>query len=385
MKVLVVLPYPFSDHQLSGGAQSTMQGQMSALRQLGFEFRILCTKNLRSVPGPTEFEIRSELTEFSVVAPDPAAFASNLPVMIDALAGVDLVWTLDRAFPLIITQPILMSYSTLGIYPDESICLFDTNWDGLLVFSKYSLDKVASWLPHHAAMVRPPRVEIVAPGIDAELWKHWDRDWLREWLGHTASFKYVLFPHRPEAGKGHRHALDVIANLVTRDPRYHLLIPEPPVGSAFEESAENEFILSLKAQVSTEGLADHVTFHPWISRTNRGRYYASGTVCLYLSTLPETFGLSAVEAVAAGTPVISLGAGALSEAIPPGRAHIITTDQSAAGIAQRISDGLPDADAIAEDRAYLAEVCSLPSLAERISNIMRTLTKADRRQIGKGV
>ena len=47
-----------------------------------------------------------------------------------------------------------------------------------------------------------------------------------------------------------------------------------------------------------------------------------GEFTLFLSKLPETFGLSLLNSISVGTPVISYGTGALNEVVPPGNAHI---------------------------------------------------------------
>lgn len=384
MNVLVVLSYPFSIDHLAGGAQSMMLGQILALRNLGFRFRILSSKNSAPVSSEKGIDVIPELEEFSVMYPEPAAYARNISSFMHYVQGVDLVWTLDRAFPIVVQQPILMSYSTLGIYADESIPLFDTNWDAMLVCSEFSLQRVRELLPHMSRMVRPPRLEVVSPGIDSVFWQEGDSNWLARFLGHSEPRKYILFPHRPEAGKGHMLALKVMAELTEQEPDYHLLIPEPPVGSKFDAPTERAFIRSVRERAVELGLADCVTFHSWIDRGDRGHYYAGGSVCLYLSELPETFGLSAVEAATAGLPVVSLGAGALRESLPLGPAHLVIKEGSASAIARGIL-GIRTETTHHEDlRRWLFERHGLPYVAARLSEIMSSLQKADRRCVSSG-
>jgi glycosyltransferase involved in cell wall biosynthesis len=380
MRVLLHIYYPFFHGHLAGGAQTTVRLYTQCLVERGFTVRVLCPKSVLDEMMPMTEEagiaIWPLLTEVTATEPSPSNQAANLRAIVSAVRDVDVVWTVDRRFPLVTRQPIILTYSTLGIYPDEFVTLFDTNWDLLLVPSEYCERRIVSWLPTLDALHKPPAIKVVSPVLDPLLLTSGEPAVLRRWLGHTRDdLRYVAFPHRPEPDKGHEEALRILAELVRIDSRYHLLIPEPPLSRHFDVGTERNYITDLRLRASSSGLEKHVTFHRWVPRELRHHYYAGTECCLFLSKLPETFGLSLIEAIACGAFVVSRGSGALGETVPAGMGHLILPEAPPCTIARVIAKGLPIAE-VNRGRAFVRERYSAETVGEQLAEVFTTVSKS---------
>jgi glycogen(starch) synthase len=73
----------------------------------------------------------------------------------------------------------------------------------------------------------------------------------------------------------------------------------------------------LGARAARLGIVDHVEFLGWTGDEALGELYASAAVCA-VPSLYEPFGLVALEAMAAGCPVVAADTGGLREVVPAG-------------------------------------------------------------------
>ena len=72
---------------------------------------------------------------------------------------------------------------------------------------------------------------------------------------------------------------------------------------------------------------------------------------MFLSTLPETFGVTLIQSIACCTPVISYGTGALSEVVPPGNGHRIVGAHAISEVAEIILNS--ERIAVNKDRDFV--------------------------------
>jgi glycosyltransferase involved in cell wall biosynthesis len=299
VKLLVSCYFPFFDQHLAGGAQAGLRLLVDGWLDRGLEIRLLC-------PPAGDFpltrrqglEVRTGQDRNSLLA---------------ALEGVDQVLSVDRRFPLATRQPRIL-LSNAVCYPEERQAIRAPGWARVVVPSRFAAGEVRRLAPAND-------VRVIFNPLSPEMRRVEPAPALLDRIQGRPDRRYLLFPHRPEPEKGHALALDVIARLTRRDPRFHLLIPRAPISLDRDREPEAAFIAALQDRVRTAGLEEAVTFHDWIDQRDMPGYLSLGEVCLFLSTFPETFGLSAVQAAACGTPVLSLGAGALTEILPPGRCH----------------------------------------------------------------
>ena len=159
----------------------------------------------------------------------------------------------------------------------------------------------------------PERVHVVAPGVDLSLFCPWpgDRAALRRDLGLPVDRDVVLFAGRVQPLK----APDVLVRALgvlraTGRPVPLLVVLGGPSGRA---SALRE----LQALVATEGLDADVLFRPPVSRPELARWFAAADL-VAMPSRSESFGLVAVEAQAAGTPVVASAVGGLRSVVHDG-------------------------------------------------------------------
>lgn len=105
-------------------------------------------------------------------------------------------------------------------------------------------------------------------------------------------------------------ALRAFKRVVDRFPKAGLVI----VGSGPEERA-------LKSAIDSLGLRENVIFEPWIH--NPALYFASADLFI-LSSDYEGYGLTLLEAAAAGCPILTTEVGCVGDVLPQGAVHAVS-------------------------------------------------------------
>ncbi len=159
----------------------------------------------------------------------------------------------------------------------------------------------------------PGRVEVVHPGVDLSVFGRATS--ARSRLGIPADAVVLMFAGRIQPLKAPDVLLHAVALLLERDPglRERLVVPivGGPSGSGLEHP---ESVAQLAASL---GIADVVRFVPPVAQSELADWYAAATlVCV--PSYNESFGLVAVEAQAAGTPVVAAAVGGLTTVVRDG-------------------------------------------------------------------
>lgn len=152
----------------------------------------------------------------------------------------------------------------------------------------------------------------------------------------------VLFAGRFEPRKGYDLALKVAAQF-RGDPRIRFDFVGGTPDSAFLEQARGEFGLDPARDLG-------VQFHGEVDRAAlEARYYAADVVLM--PSRFESFGLVAIEAMSAATPVFALGEGGLVEVVEDGISGVLFASEAdfVAGSVQRLG-------ALITDRASLGKL-----------------------------
>lgn len=180
-----------------------------------------------------------------------------------------------------------------------------------------------------------PNIELLYNSIDFSLFKkklsECEKIQLRGKLKIDYKDRVVMFSGRLREFKGIRQLLEAIT-LCEDIPNLKLLI----VGSHFFSSAEKSpFEESLK--VIIDKIKNKVIFTGYVPYKEIYRYYNIADVCAFPSTWEEPFGLTCLEALICGKPVIITQSGGMSEIVDNKCAIVVPNDKK---LSQHLSDAI---------------------------------------------
>lgn len=188
----------------------------------------------------------------------------------------------------------------------------------------------------------PSRVRIVAPGVDVEAFAPASDDHAaartRQALGVPRAAPLALFVGRLQPFKGPEVAVRAVALARRLDPRLadlRLLVVGGPSGDGMGEPAR------LTALARALGVSGAVRLTGPVARDLLPEYYRTADVQLVPSR-HETFGFVALEALAAGTPVIATDTGGLRRVVGDATAGVVVPGRDPADWARALSRVLGD-------------------------------------------
>jgi D-inositol-3-phosphate glycosyltransferase len=159
----------------------------------------------------------------------------------------------------------------------------------------------------------PGRVEVVHPGVDLDVFR--PSGTARDRLGLPRDAVVLMFAGRIQPLKAPDVLLHAVRALLDRDPSLRPRLVVPVVGGPSGTGLEHPE--SLAQLADSLGVADVVRFVPPVAQSELADWYAAATlVCV--PSYNESFGLVAVEAQAAGTPVVAAAVGGLTTAVRDG-------------------------------------------------------------------
>jgi glycosyltransferase involved in cell wall biosynthesis len=159
----------------------------------------------------------------------------------------------------------------------------------------------------------PDKIITIARGIDTDEFPfdyHPNDEWLKNWYQEFPQTrdKWILtLPGRLTRLKGHNDFIDVIKILKDEIPEIHGLI----VGG--EDPKRLQYAHELYQRVKEEGLENFITFTAY--QSDMKQIYSISAAILSLSTQPESFGRTAVEAISLGKAVIAYDHGGVGETL----------------------------------------------------------------------
>ena len=166
------------------------------------------------------------------------------------------------------------------------------------------------------------RVTMIPPGYDDNRFFPLSaptRDAVRQRLGYTG--KVVLAIGRLARNKGYDLLIDAFSIVAPRIPDAVLHLA---VGGTAPNPDEQKILDELHAQAATLGLTERVKFSGFIADADLADHYRAADVFV-LSSRYEPFGMTAIEAMACGTPTVITIHGGLFRAVTFGR-HALYAD-----------------------------------------------------------
>jgi glycosyltransferase involved in cell wall biosynthesis len=182
----------------------------------------------------------------------------------------------------------------------------------VLANSNYTLENVRGRFgDSHLSVLYPPCLP-PTPRVEA-------RSLVRGSLGTPLDEVVIVLAARLEAGKGHAVLVDALAQL--RSSRWEAWI----VGGV-QQPSEQSYCDRLLSATRTAGLTDRVRFLG--QRSDVCDLLAAADIFCQPNTSPDSFGLSFVEALAAGLPVVTTRLGAAPEIVDDGCGVLVDASPS---------------------------------------------------------
>jgi len=187
----------------------------------------------------------------------------------------------------------------------------------IVTYSQFSRDIVLISLGKNFT----DRVEVVSPGIDPS------------WLEVKRTFvsgSNILFWGRIEDEKGLPELFTAIKQVCKKIPQVKLTL----VG-------EGGQLQKYKRMVSEQGLSDRIEFTGWLGTQAIQQLVAKCSLGVFPSRI-ESFGLSVVEAMAGGLPIIATKAGAIPENVEDGITGTLISKENPNALANALIDAIKD-------------------------------------------
>ena len=169
-------------------------------------------------------------------------------------------------------------------------------WDYLIVPSDHVLDTAVNiW------SIPKTKIKLIQNGLDLNNFKP------ELCSARTNKIYNLLLPSRPDIGKGYDKAITFALAANKAEHRVQL--------NVFQQVSLNhnhEFYNNL----SSMAVGVDLVMRPWRPRSMMPHIYHEADITLCLGELPEGFGLTAVESVACGTPVLATPVGYLRDILP---------------------------------------------------------------------
>lgn len=240
----------------------------------------------------------------------------------------------------------------------------DDIYGGVLALSEFIRDEYL-----HTSTLDRSHAYILHNCIDTGLFTPDEPDAaLRQTLGFAPEDFVVLFCGRLEPDKGIHKLLEAIG--AVREPRVKLLIVGSPF---FGRSQQSAFLRRLEAQAKEMG--DRVKFTGYIKNDDMPRYYRLADLVCVPTLVEEAAGLSAMEAMACGRPVLATRSGGMPEYLEGSQAVLIDRDRDIAGQLTWAIEMLyehPDLRArMSEAGAAAAQRFSIPAYYRELVDIVR--------------
>lgn len=175
----------------------------------------------------------------------------------------------------------------------------------------------------------PEKITVIPCGVNLELFHPLKQDQARERIGLNGG-KIILYVGRIEPVKGLELLLRAAACLREQGYAFRLLIAG---GDAHSGPAVRTY-----QQLARElGIGENITFPGVVEHRKLPAYYSAADITV-IPSYYESFGMTALESLACGTPVAATDVGDLSAIIRQGRTGTVIGDRSPQQLAEALAD-----------------------------------------------
>ncbi|MEU3857147.1 D-inositol-3-phosphate glycosyltransferase [Streptomyces sp. NPDC028722] len=241
-------------------------------------------------------------------------------------------------------------------------------------------EEAGELLRHYAA--DPAKVAVVHPGVNLERFRAADgRAAARARLGLPPDALIPLFAGRIQPLKAPDILLRAVAVLLEERPELRSRILVPVVGGPSGSGlARPEGLHKLAARL---GIADVVRFVPPVGQERLADWFRAASV-LVMPSYSESFGLVAIEAQAAATPVIAASVGGLPVAVRDGETGFLVQGHNPADYARvlrRFADEPSLTPRLGEAAARHAQSFGWDTAAAATADVYTAAIQSHRRRV----
>jgi D-inositol-3-phosphate glycosyltransferase len=200
----------------------------------------------------------------------------------------------------------------------------------------------------------PKKIAVLTPGVNLSLFRPMDKIAAKKKIGAQLDEKMIVFVGRIEPLKGIDVLLYALKMILTARPSLRLCVWI--VGGDISHDTE-EWPKELKRLAELREVLDITTSVKFVGRkapVDLPTYYNAAEVMVMPSHY-ESFGITAVEAMACGVPVITTDVTGVSKLIDEKHENLITSANNPIGLAQRIIALLQDQEAYKRVSKSVAE------------------------------
>lgn len=333
-KVAIFSMTPLFPDFAMGGGQNQLKKIALHLGEQGHQLTILSTRHAAGSQQPFAWHenVRIQpVLRFKQPYPEPYFtplyhIGNAMRYVGQALESADVHYSHDGGliFPYVVQDiPTVISLRSI-IYPEtlQSALLFQG--DEWILPSEHTRASYAAVVGQFAPAARE-RMHTIHNGFDWDFFCYTAPDEIFALLPRgIAQRPTLLFPHRPDPGKGIEQSLQLVEKLL-RDYGWHdLCLLVPRWLDADTEPNNRAYFARLRRLVHAAGLGEHVLLHDWVSEALLPQYYSLADLTLCIGNMVETFGNTVFESLGCGTPVIAARVSTYRDLLPD--AHIERVD-----------------------------------------------------------
>lgn len=195
-----------------------------------------------------------------------------------------------------------------GTYSVNRYSSIMTKGDKVIAISEF----VRKYIKENYPQTDLTRISVIPRGIDPNYFSYGyiaEENWKRRWFNEfpeTINKKLILLPARITRRKGHQKFLDVFSLLPFHAGLHGVIVGGPHKG-------KQKYLDFLKNKVNSMGLSHHITFTG--HRSDIREIMSLSDIVVSLSSEPEAFGRTSLEALSLGIPVIAYDHGGASEVL----------------------------------------------------------------------